>query len=180
MEEIENHIQQSMQVARLWSQAQPVVAAMVSGAVVDFHDTEELVARVAEIVVRNFGEYDPSRPFVPWTLGIARYQILKHYERRTGERHIYFDEQTLQAIEAAHVETAPELPNRLAALHECMERVKGKSRQVLEMRYMHDIKPDVLAEAMGLSRNAVWLLLSRSRAALKSCIEKKLARECES
>lgn len=179
MERTENHLDQSVHVARLWSQAQPIVAAMITGAVYDFHDAEDLVARVAETVVRNFGEYDRSRPFIPWCLGIARYQILKHYERRSGERHIYFDEHTLQAIEVAHAEIATELPGRLAALRECLKHVKGKSRQVLEMRYMYDIKPDVLADAMGISRNAVWLLLSRARAALKSCIEKKMTRECD-
>ena len=177
MDDEDPHVNQSLQIARLWSQAQSVVAAMVAGAVIDFHESEDLVARVAETVVRNFGEYDQSRPFVPWALGIARNQILRHYERRAGERHVYFDEQTLQVLEIAHTETAAELPARLAALQECMKVVRGKSRQVLEMRYMHDLKPEVLAEAMGVSRNAVWLLLSRARAALKSCIEKKLATE---
>src|SRR5690242_13528537 len=99
-----------VQVARLWSQAQPVVSAMVAGAVVDFNDAEDLVAQVAEIVVRSFDQYTPSRPFVPWALGIARNQLLKHYERRSGRRHAYFDEQTLQLLETAQIEVADELP----------------------------------------------------------------------
>jgi RNA polymerase sigma-70 factor, ECF subfamily len=177
MEGNEEHINQSVQVARLWSQAQGVVAAMVSGAVIDFHDAEDLVARVAETVVRNFGEYDRSRPFLPWALGIARNIILQYYERRSGEKHIYFDESTLRVLEIAHINTADDMSARLAALQECLKSITGKTRHVLEMRYMHNLRPDVLAETMGISRNSVWLMLSRGRDALKKCIEKKLRLE---
>jgi RNA polymerase sigma-70 factor, ECF subfamily len=150
---------------------------MVAGAVVDFNDAEDVVGQVAEIVVRKFGEYDPARPFVAWALGVARNQVLQHYERRAGQRHAYFDEQTLEILEAAQVEIADELPARLAALKDCMDQIRGKSRRVLEMRYVHDLKPEVVAEALGMSRNAVWVMLHRIRTALKECIEQKLVTE---
>ena len=167
----------AVQIARLWSKAQPVVGAMMAGAVVDFHDAEDLIAEVAETVVRKFDEYDPLRPFVPWALGISRNLILRYYERRAGERRVYFDEQTLQLLEVAHLETAHEAPARLAALQHCIEAVRGKSRRVLELRYMHDLKPDAVANALGMSRNAVWVMLHRVRNALRDCIEERLAAE---
>jgi RNA polymerase sigma-70 factor (ECF subfamily) len=175
MGEIDPHLSRSVHVARLWSQAQGVVAAMIAGSVSDFHEAEDLVARVAETVVRNFSEYDQSRPFLPWALGIARNLVLRYYERRAGEKHVYFDETTLQVLESAHTEMADEMPARLAALQECIKTVKGKARQVIEMRYIHNLKCDAMAEAMSLSQNAVWLLLSRGRAAIKKCIEKRMA-----
>lgn len=177
MTESQPQEERMVRVARLWSQAQPVVAAMVAGAVVDFNDAEDVVGQVAEIVVRNFDQYNLERPFVPWALGIARNQVLKHYQRRAGQRHAYFDEHTLQLLEAAQVEIADELPARLAALNDCMQQVRGKSRRVLEMRYMHDLKPEVVAEALGMTRNAVWVMLHRIRGALKDCIEQRMAPE---
>ena len=78
-------------LSRLWSEAQPVVAAMIVGAVVDFQHAEDLVSQVAETVVMKFGDYDRSRPFVPWALGIARNIVLRHYERRAGDRLVFFD-----------------------------------------------------------------------------------------
>ncbi len=162
------------QMARLWSKAQPAVAAMVAGAVVDYHDAEDLVAEVAELIVMKFDEYDPSRPFLPWALGIARNLVLRYYERRAGERCYRFDERTLDLLAHAHMETADEIPARLAALRACVQSIRGKSRQVLDMRYVHGLKPHAIAEALGMTRNAVWVMLHRVRIALADCIRQRL------
>jgi RNA polymerase sigma-70 factor (ECF subfamily) len=174
MEEADVQQARMRQMARLWSRAQPAVAAMVAGAVVDYHDAEDLVAEVAETVVTKFGEYDPSRPFLPWALGIARILILRHYERRAGERRHRFDERTLYLLARAHDETADEIPARLAALRSCIQTIRGKSRQVLDMRYVHGLKPDAIAEALGMTRNAVWVMLHRVRVALTDCVRRRL------
>jgi RNA polymerase sigma-70 factor (ECF subfamily) len=171
MGEKETNDDRAVQIARLWSKAQPVVGAMIAGAVIDFHDAEDLGAEVAELIVRKFDEYDRSRPFVPWALGIGRNLILRYYERRAGERRVYFKVQTLQLLEAAHMEIAEEAPASLAALRHCIESIRGKSRRVLEMRYMYDLKPDAVADALGASRNAIWVMLHRVREALRKCIE---------
>ena len=164
-------------VARLWSQAQPIVGGMIAGQVPDFHDAEDLVGQVAEAVVRSFHEYDSSRPFVPWALGIAHNLVLRHYQKQSRERHTYFDEPTLQLIASAHLAAADELPARMAALRDCIQAIQGKSRRVLEMRYMHGLKPEVIADALEMKRGAVWVVLHRVRNTLKECIERKLARE---
>jgi len=166
-----------VQVARMWSQAQPIVASVIGAQVPDFHHAEDLVGQVAETVVRNFHEYDPSRPFVPWTLGIAHNLVLRHYRQQSRERHTYFDESTLQLIAAAHLAAADELPLRMAALRDCIQAIRGKSRRVMEMRYMHNLKPEVIADALQVKPGAVWVMLHRVRTTLKKCIQLKLARE---
>ena len=95
------HQAQMLLLSRLWSEAQPVVAAMVAGAVVDFQHSEDLVSQVAETVVMKFDDYDRSRPFTPWALGITRNIILRHYERRAGERLVFFDDRILSAMAIA-------------------------------------------------------------------------------
>jgi RNA polymerase sigma-70 factor, ECF subfamily len=165
----------AVRIARLWSKVQPIAEAMMAGAVVDFHDAEDLVAELAETVVRKFDDYDPTRPFAPWALGIGRKLILRYYEKHAGERRVYFDESTLRVIEKASLEVSDELSARLSALNQCLAAIRGKSRQVLEMRYRHDLKPDAVASALGMSRNAVWVMLHRARKALRDCIQAKLA-----
>ena len=121
--------------------------------------------------MEKFDTYDPARPFLPWALGIGRNLVLRHYERRAGDRRVAFDEQTLDVILSAHQEVADETQERLAALRKCMEQVPGKSRRVMEMRYLHDLKPEAIAEALDMNRNAVWVMLHRVRAGLKECID---------
>jgi RNA polymerase sigma-70 factor (ECF subfamily) len=162
------------ELAELWSRAQPVVGAMVAGGVINFHDAEDVVAQIASAVVRNFSKYDASRPFLPWVLGIARNQLLQYYERQAGDRHSYFDGQTLQLIEKTFEEVAGEMPERLSALLECVEGVRGRARRVLGLRYQRGQSAQQIGEQLGMSRNAVWTVLHRVRLSLRDCIDRKL------
>lgn len=166
-------------LSRLWSEAQPVVAAMIVGAVVDFQHAEDLVSQVAETVVKKFGEYDRSRPFVPWALGIARNIVLRHYERRAGDRLVFFDDRTLTALAVAQEEVASEAAERLALMRQCLAEVKGKTRRVMEMRYLHGLKPAAIERALDMTSNAVWVMLHRGREAVARCVQLKLAAASE-
>jgi RNA polymerase sigma-70 factor (ECF subfamily) len=147
---------------------------MIAGAVFDFHDAEDIVAEVAETVVRQFHKYDTSQPYLPWVFGIARNLLLRYYQRKAAVRHTYLNEKELQLVEAVHLKMAEEIPARQAALHECIKSIQGKSRRVLEMRYGHDLKPEAVANALGMKCNAVWVMLHRIRAALRECINQKM------
>ena len=58
-------------LARLWTESQSVVASYIFSLVRDFHLAEDILQQVAVVLVREFEKYDPSRPFLPWTMGIA-------------------------------------------------------------------------------------------------------------
>lgn len=166
---------QPKNVARLWSKSQPAVAALVAGAVADFHDAEDVVAEVAEVVVAKFSDFDPARPFMPWAMGIAHKQILLYYRRRAGEKFLPFDEAAMEAVVSAHVDVADEVSARLAALRICVRQVRGKARRVLDLHYGHGLKTDAVADALNMTRNSVWVTMHRVRVALKACVERKLA-----
>lgn len=168
------HQAQMLLLSRLWSEAQPVVAAMVAGAVVDFQHSEDLVSQVAETVVMKFDDYNRSRPFTPWALGITRNIILRHYERRAGERLVFFDDRILSAMAIAHEQVAGESAERLAAMQKCLAQIKGKTRRVMEMRYLHGLKPAAIGHSLDMTTNAVWVMLHRGRDAVSKCIGRKL------
>jgi RNA polymerase sigma factor (sigma-70 family) len=162
-------------LSRLWSEAQPVVAALIIGAVADFQHAEDLVSQVAETVVMKFGEYDRSRPFTPWALGIARNIVLRHYERRAGDRLVFFDERALSALAVAQEEVAGEAAERMALMRRCLAEVKGKTRRVMEMRYLHGLRPAAIGQALDMTSNAVWVMLHRGREAIARCVQRQLA-----
>jgi len=168
------HQSRMLLLSRLWSDAQPVVAAMVAGAVVDFQHSEDLVSEVAETVVMKFDEYDRSRPFTPWALGITRNMILRYYERRAGDRLVFFDDGVLSAMAVAHEQVAGESAERLAAMRKCLAEIKGKTRRVMEMRYLHGLKPAAIAHSLDMTTNAVWVMLHRGRDAVAKCIGRTL------
>ena len=61
------------------------------------------------------------------------------------------------------------------ALERCAERVQGRSRKLLEMRYVREQTADAIAAATGMTLGAVAVSLHRIRKALSECIEQQIA-----
>ena len=68
-----------------------------------------------------------------------------------------------------------ELDNRLDALHLCLEKLPGRTREVLDLRYGKGLKGTKVAEMMNRTVDAIYQVLSRAHHSLKGCIENQLA-----
>ena len=116
----------SEQLARLWTEAQPIVAAFILSAIPDFHQAEDVLQQVAVILVREFEEFDTSRPFLPWALGIARNLALKS-RRDVARRSKYvISEAVLDQIETAFHEGEDSLIAVRKWLRHCLEKQPQK------------------------------------------------------
>jgi RNA polymerase sigma-70 factor (ECF subfamily) len=69
-----------------------------------------------------------------------------------------------------------EAEDRRIALRTCLERVQGRRRQVLEMRYQDNMRVADIASNLGMSADGVSVMLHRIRNVLYECIQKQLAR----
>ncbi len=164
---------------RLWTQAQPIVAGYISSMVPDFHEAEDLLQNVAVVLLRKFAEYDERRPFVAWALGIAKVEILR--ARRAHARSpLEYRPEIAEAVARAYEEMTPFLKMRAAALQKCLGRVKGPALRLLALRYRESLPPRDIAGRLGVAAGNVRVALSRIRAMLQECIERRLASEGES
>lgn len=164
--------EQSERLARLWTQAQPVVSAYVSTLVPDFHQAEEVLQRVAVALVRKFDTYDESRPFLPWAVGIARLEVLRSRRDFATDRH-RFGEALIDQVTELYQDDEPEFVGWRESLRHCVGQLKGRNEEVLSLRYQEEQSPAQIAEQMGMKVGAVRVLLFRVRKALRDCIEKR-------
>src|ERR1022692_1660714 len=107
------------QFTRLWTEAQPILAAYLSAVVPDFQEAEDLLQEVAVILLRKFPEYNAQRPFVGWAIGIAKREALVARRRHARNRLLY-QADFLERLSDACEELAPELDERSRALRECV------------------------------------------------------------
>src|SRR4051812_25991467 len=163
-------------LATHWVKAQPIVAAFIASVVRDSHRTDDLLQEVARISAVKFDEYDPSRPFTSWVLGIARYEILR-YRRSQGRNRVLFSDLLVENLAEDFQAQSEHSEDRRRALRDCLEEISGRRRLVLEMRYQRDLRPPDIAERLGITPNAVLLLLHRTRRILADCISRRLLRE---
>ena len=88
--------EQTRQAARMWALAQPAVSAFVASITRDFQDRDDVLQETAVAVLESFGRYDPSQPFIPWAIGVARNQA-RILMRRKGRDRLVFDTAALDA-----------------------------------------------------------------------------------
>lgn len=165
---------QARQLSILWTKAHPIVSAYFRACLCDFHQAEDLLQETAATAAEKFTTYDPSRSFTSWILGVARNKLLYHYRTHANDRHI-FDAAAIQEVTDVYAEMEPEISAMHTALESCIDRVQGRPRKLLEMRYVRELTPLKIATMTGMNSNAVSVMLHRVRRTLRECIERQLA-----
>jgi len=79
------------------------VLSHIRSTVTDFHRAEDLLQETAGTVVEKFSEYDSSKPFLPWALGIARNKVLDALRKSTRDR-LVFDESVVTQLSMTYAE----------------------------------------------------------------------------
>ena len=164
---------QARQLSVLWTRAHPIVSAYLRSCLFDFHQAEDLLQETAAAAAEKFATYDPTRSFTAWVLGIARNKLLLHYRTHSAKRHI-FDAAAIADTAEVYSDMEPEISAMHDALEVCIDRIHGRARKLLEMRYTRDLTPARIAATTGMNANAVSAMLYRIRQSLKECIERRL------
>jgi RNA polymerase sigma-70 factor (ECF subfamily) len=166
-------MERNEQFTCLWTIAQPKVANLITAAVPDFQQAEDILQNVALTCLRKFDDYDPSRPFVGWAMGIARREILAS-QRKHARSFLCFRSDLLEQLAEVCEEMVPELDLRTRALRECMETLDGRASKAVQLRYEQALRVQEVASKLEIKPLNARVMLSRIRASLRSCVERKV------
>ncbi len=137
-------------------------------------EAEDIVQEVFLTVTAKANDFEEGTNFKAWVITIARFKVLEHFRREKRTRNRLSDELIeLLASEADEpdVERDSEL---MGALSKCIEKLAPKPRRMIELQYREKMKPGAIADHLGWESNAVYVALSRARADLRKCIERKV------
>lgn len=114
---------------------------------------------------------------VRWLKGIARRMALNFF--RTSKRR---EEKRLAVIVELLVTEPVDVPMPAdasveAALEHCLGEVSDKNRAVLRLRYEEELPSHIVGERLGMTAEAIRILLMRLRTALRECITTQLKKE---
>ena len=158
----------------LWVRAQGPVANYLATLVPDAHACDDLLQEVALACLQGFGTFDRDRPFIPWALGIARNKVLMRWRGLARAPALARDPELLENLSRISEEIDDELDQRERALQQCLGEVKGRAWELLERAYHRDQQPQTIADELGLQASHVRVLLTRIRASLRECIDRRL------
>lgn len=138
--------------------------------------TEDLVQQVFVSVYQSLHRYEPGRDLGAWIRTIARNQVRKELRSSQRDRHKRRRYgQWLETHFEGVTEPGGEQDRLKEALRRCRERLSPSAIQALELRYDQARGFDAVAAVLERTVAATRQLLSRTRLALRKCIEKRMA-----
>lgn len=160
------------QHAAAWMKVLPVVSAYVRSVLRNYHDSEDVIQNIAVVFAAKFDSLDADRDITPWVLRIARYEVVNYYRSRGREKQ-FLDDETLQVIERTYHSLENEAEDVKAALRDCIRQLNERPRRVLELRYFREMGIGDISRHLGISNNAIYIMLCRVREALARCVQRK-------
>jgi len=154
--------------AKLLVQHQPKLALYFRTFVFRKADVDDLTQEAAAKAWEQLADYDPARPFEPWLMAIARYELLS-YLRDHKRSKLVFDEDTINRLSDTLVDMQDRLPE-LDALERCLARVPSEDRELLRQRFELNKTGSAIAKALKLSNATITRRFQRVYAQLLLCI----------
>ena len=123
---------------------------------------------------RELHRYDTTRPFLPWAMTLARFEVMAWRTRQNRSR-LVLDNEVVELLAAEMADGQND--RELAALESCLAGLPPRQRELVAARYDQGETVRAIAKRLGQPENALAALLYRIRKALHDCITTKLAQE---
>jgi RNA polymerase sigma-70 factor (ECF subfamily) len=141
--------------------------------------TENLVQQSFLSAYEHLDQYDQTRELGHWLMAIARNMVRKELRRQGRERHRMRHYRTyLLALYGDEDDRVEERQRRFeTALEACRQTLAPGAAQALDLRYRKGLAVEAVADTLGRTAAATRQLLFRARAALRICVQGRLASE---
>jgi RNA polymerase sigma-70 factor (ECF subfamily) len=133
-------------------------------------DSEEIVQDSLATIAAKYRVIEFDISFAAWAYKVLENKIL-HYYRTKRSRESRFSQTGEILDRAVSPKTNPDLKRRLL---DCLRKISGVNRRharILNLRYQ-GFSTDEICGRLDVTRNNVYILLSRARSMLKQCLEK--------
>jgi RNA polymerase sigma-70 factor (ECF subfamily) len=143
----------------------------------DLDDADDLFQQTSLVLWDKFDQYDPSKSFIAWACGVARFEVSNFLRSRSRHRLYFSDNLAMMLIEAHEGLEAEELEDRRHALAECTKKLRARDQQLLDACYGRSARVPEVARLWGRSAQSIHNSLRRIRRTLFECMNRTLAHE---
>lgn len=149
---------------------------------------EDIVQETLIAAYKGHRNYSGKSSEKTWMVGILKHKIIDHYRKKRQEYQVEDIELTADMHNSAfdqsgrwreglsdwsHPEKALASKDFKKVLDRCIEDLPPNQAQVFALKEFSDMSGEQIRQALGISStNNVWVMLSRARMRLQSCLEK--------
>ena len=154
---------------------QSTLYAAISALLGGVEGAQDVLQETNIVLMEKADEFDSARPFAPWALTFARFQVMAWRKRQSRDR-LVLDDALVDAL-ADRMTADCATTGRLDALEKCLKKLPAESRELVESRYTQGDPVQEIAARLGRSVNVVSVNLFRIRKMLLDCVRSTLAAE---
>ena len=158
-------------VQRLFVQHAAHLRGFIVALLPDLAQVDDVFQETFLTVSAKAEAFDPERDFLAWACGVARLKV-REAGRRAAREWQPLSEEVLEALAASEPDAA-NADQRLGLLADCVQALAPQSRRIVELCYQQSHKPAEIARLLEWSVESVYVALSRARAALRQCVDRK-------
>ncbi len=138
------------------------------------HDADDIFQEVALTLWKEFSRYDRGKPFGAWARGIAAVKLMQRWDQ-TKRLPVVLSPEAIEAVSRAFDRAETPASREGEALEHCLDQLPDKSRQLLALRYERSLTIEQIAQELQATLDAVYQSLSRLRARLQECVNRRLS-----
>jgi RNA polymerase sigma-70 factor (ECF subfamily) len=144
----------------------------------DYDVAEEVFQEVSLAILGEVDKNPRIGNFMAWAREVARRRVADYYRKATRRMSaVPLSNELADVIADAFAENDAALENhqeRMGSLLECLKRLTGRSRDVVEGFYHRRQSLKEVAASIGWNEASVKVALSRARKALADCVQTRL------
>jgi RNA polymerase sigma-70 factor, ECF subfamily len=159
---------------RLFSRAQPRLHAYILTMVPNWADAADILQETSSVMWRKFEQFERDSNFFAWACQIARFEVAA-FRKRTKRQGLLFSDAFIAAVADTSEQLAATLEARQGFLVECLQQLRPRDREMLELRYQEEGTVGKIASHTGRNVEAVYKALQRIRRQLFECVERRSA-----
>ncbi len=154
---------------------QPRIRRIISLTLNSSSDIEDLIQHVFLKAYKNLSKFDFNRDFGAWVRGIA-YNEVKMHLRSLYRKNKHLDSyRSYVEVLVENKENADEELDTLnSSLSKCRTKLPEKSDELINLKYVHGLSFQEIADVKKKSLEAIRKSISRVRSQLRECIKKSM------
>jgi RNA polymerase sigma factor (sigma-70 family) len=159
----------------LYREYAPAIFRFCRRAMPTREDAEDATMEIFMKLRDKLSQYDQTRSFTAWLYKVAAnhcWDMLRRRKLRQGKETEDVDEMPLEAPEPSQLEKLIE-ERTSEEVRKALDKLGVRARMALVMRYYSDMSYDEIADALGVRRAFVGVVLLRARHDLRQAIGEK-------
>jgi RNA polymerase sigma-70 factor, ECF subfamily len=138
----------------------------------DANLASDVLHEVFLLVTAKADSYQDGTNFLGWIKAIARLKVLEAARAHRNRAELLSPE-VIGSLFAAEPEAEMD-EAQVIAIRSCIHNLPRRAKTLIDMRYRLECKPAEIARRIGWQAQSVSVELSRTRDALRRCLQRKL------